>query len=166
MSEKLRHVVPAGLSVTGVFACYLLAMAVFVEIDLTLSTRLPEILLRLVFDLLLLVFASGILPSLILRQFGTRSIWTYACTGTLSGLLTLYLVLFWFAETFTLFEPRPMRSLGTLIAHAFTDHGDVIPSLVGEALQGTVVAALVGGVCGGLFWLVFVRRRREERTVH
>jgi hypothetical protein len=161
MTGILRGVASA-VSVAAVFAGCLIVAAAHVEFELTYPEYGSPALRNAAFDLLMLVAVSGILPSLVLRKFRIQNIAAYLVAGALSGLLAVYLFVFEFGETFTLFGgTRPAPPFDHLLIKVFSQ----LSGLVTEAPKELLVelgAAVPGALFGGLFWLLAVRRKRRD----
>jgi hypothetical protein len=168
MPERLRRGVLAGLCVAGVFAGYLIVEAADVEFEITHASLDLVSAYDAAAGIIVFVFLCGALPSLVLRLFRVRSIVPYLVAGAISGPFAIHAFLFHFAETFNLFgsEP-PLPSFGNLLLDALSDLPDLVAKPLHELRWVVPGAALIGLVCGGLFWLAFVwwPARRARRSV-
>ena len=173
-SHNLQRIVLVTFAVAGIFLAFFILDAAFVWKWLSLSasgvnhqTNSDAYLYAYndIYDGTLLILLSGIVTSFVLQTFRFRQLAVYLMTGALSGLLAVYYFAFEFTQTFWLMGPRPPPpAFTTVVIDVFAKIPPVCTAMVAIGRMSVAFSlasafiALIGLLCGGLYWLLFVRR--------
>ena len=172
MIQNLRRSAFAALAVVGVYLLYLVLLAAFMQIELTLVAARKaadyHLISLITFDFAALLVLSGLIPACVLYLLRVRWIGAYMSTGVVSGMLLEYFFLFAFTvgghrAPFNVAYGTPGDYTGALttfdllceVFRRMPGMGHDIFTYAGHAVAEMSGIGLFFGV---LFWLLVVRR--------
>ena len=162
----LRGVLPA-LAVTSVVLIFLIAACGFVDLELSIaaSMKLGGLgkMTRFAFIAFLFVFATGIVPCIVLERLHIRNLPAYLWTGAVCGVLADYCYLFrdefWFGWDFS------APSFAGVLGCAIQDFPELVTGLV-PMLPWSAIPVAVGLLGSGLYWMCMRRRLAHDADEH
>lgn len=158
MIRFLRGGVLPALAAGVVLLAFLALVSGFVQFEMFAAASMKfgpcERGLPFVFIGILFVFASGIVPNLVIKRLGVRSLFAYLALGLVSGLLAEYCYLFendiWYAWDFS------VPSFWTVFSGVLRQMPSLFLAMTGMEIYALIPPA-VGLACAGLYWLIAVK---------
>jgi hypothetical protein len=149
----LRGVLPA-LAATGVVLIFLVLACGFVDLGLSIAAwmKLDTLgkVVNIVFVAFLFIFATGIVPCIVLKKLQITNLPAYLLTGSVCGMLAEYCYLFndefWFGWDFS------APSFAGVLGSAIQDAPELIAGMV-PMLPWSVIPVVIGLLGSGLYWM-------------